>query len=172
MIVAVDVDYRESEVVAAAVGFASWTDAHTTVEVVVTSDAPAAPYEPGRFYLRELPHLVGVLALLVPPLDAIVIDGYVWLDGAHAIPGLGAHLYDALGGTVPVLGIAKTAFAGASAIEVVRGESARPLYVTTVGVAATAAAEHVRAMHGDYRIPTLLKRVDQLCRENASANAR
>jgi deoxyribonuclease V len=169
VIVAVDVDYRESEVVAAAVGFASWTDAHTTIEVVVTSDAPPAPYEPGRFYRRELPHVVSVLALLAPPFEAIVIDGYVWLDGAHALPGLGAHLYDALGGTVPVIGVAKTAFAGASAIEVVRGESARPLHVTAVGIAATVAAEHVLAMHGDYRIPTLLKRVDRLARGHGGA---
>ncbi len=162
MIVCVDVDYREAEVVAAAVGFTRWTDEHAIAEVVVTSDAPPAPYEPGRFYRRELPHLVGVLALLPPPLDAVIVDGYVWLGEGNA--GLGAHLHAALGGATAVIGVAKTAYAGADAIEVVRGTSARPLYVTAVGVDANEAAEHVRTMHGEHRIPTLLRRVDQLCR--------
>lgn len=162
MIVCVDVDYREAEVVAAAVGFTRWTDEHAIAEVVVTSDAPPAPYEPGRFYRRELPHLVGVLALLPPPLDAVIVDGYVWLGAGN--PGLGAHLHAALGGATAVIGVAKTAYAGADALEVVRGTSTRPLYVTAVGVDANEAAEHVRTMHGEHRIPTLLRRVDQLCR--------
>ena len=167
MLVAVDVDYREREVVAAAVGFTQWTDEHTSIEVVVTSDAPPAPYEPGRFYLRELPHIRAALALVVPPvapLGAIIVDGYVWLGPDK---GLGAHLYDALEHTVPVIGVAKTQFAGATAIEVIRGVSARPLYVTAIGTDAAAAADRVRDMHGEHRIPTLLKRVDQLARGTA-----
>lgn len=162
MIVCLDVDYREAEVVAAAVGFAAWTDERASLELVVTSDAPPAPYEPGRFYLRELPHLLGALALLSPAPDAIVIDGYVWLGPGRR--GLGAHLYAAIGETTPILGVAKNAYAGADAIEVVRGTSARPLYVTAAGIDPTLAADHVRAMHGEHRIPTLLRRVDQLCR--------
>lgn len=161
MIVAVDVDYRASEVVAAAVGFATWTDERAAIEIVVTSDAPPAPYVPGQFYLRELPHVRAVLALLVPPLTAIVVDGYVWLGDQR---GLGAHLHDALERGVPVIGVAKTQFAGATAVEVIRGASARPLYVTAAGIDATEAATHVRAMHGEHRVPTLLRRVDQLAR--------
>jgi deoxyribonuclease V len=161
VIVAVDVDYRETEVVAAAIGFESWTDHRTTIEIVVTSDAPPAPYEPGKFYRRELPHIRSALTLMLPPLTAIIVDGYVWLGSDK---GLGAHLYDALGQTTPVIGVAKTQFAGALAIEVIRGVSARPLYVTAAGMDATQASEHVLNMHGDHRIPTLLKRVDQLAR--------
>lgn len=167
MIVAVDVDYRDASVVAAAVGFDAWTDADSALEVVVASDAPPAAYEPGAFYRRELPHLHAVLAL-VPSPRAIVVDGYVWLAGDAASerprPGLGAHLYRALGEAVPVIGVAKTAFHGATAIEVVRGASARPLYVTAAGIEPHVAAEAVRAMHGEHRIPTLLKRVDQIAR--------
>ncbi len=162
MIVAVDVDYRDDAVVAACVGFTAWTDEHTLLEIVVRSDAPPAPYEPGRFYLRELPHLRSVLALLVPPFDAIIVDGYAWLGPDR--PGLGAHLYEALGGTTPVIGIAKTSFAGAAAIAVARGTSARPLHVTAIGTDANASAEALRAMHGAHRIPTLLGRVDHLAR--------
>jgi deoxyribonuclease V len=169
VIVCVDVDYRVAEVVAAAVGFHAWTDEHAAVELVVTSDAPPAPYQPGQFYLRELPHVLSVLSVIVPPatpLDAVVVDGYVWLAGATR--GLGAHLHDALDQAVPVVGVAKTRFAGATAIEVVRGASARPLYVTASGIDTGVAADHVRAMHGEHRIPTLLRRVDQLARGTAS----
>jgi deoxyribonuclease V len=167
VIVAVDVDYRDTEVIAAAIGFESWTADRTIIEVVVTSDAPPAPYEPGKFYLRELPHIRSALALLMPPLTAIIVDGFVWLGanpGLAANAGLGAHLYAALGETTPIIGVAKTQFAGAMAIEVIRGASARPLYVTAAGMDATEASEHVLAMHGEHRIPTLLKRVDQLAR--------
>ena len=161
MIVCVDVDYRPDAVVAACVGFHAWTDPAPALELVTRTDAPPAEYEPGRFYARELPHLLGVLALVDPPPDAIVVDGYAWL--APERPGLGAHLYNEL--AIPVIGVAKTSFVGAQAIEVVRGQSARPLFVTAIGIDAQLAADHVRSMDGEFRIPTLLKRVDQLARE-------
>ena len=172
MIVAVDVDYRANEVVAAAIGFDTWTDEHSAIEIVITSDAPPAPYESGKFYLRELPHIRSVLSLIVPPLTAIIVDGYVWLGATNedlgadltARKGLGAYLHDALGQATPIIGVAKTQFASATAIEVIRGASARPLYVTAAGIDPSAAADHVRVMHGEHRIPTLLKRVDQLAR--------
>jgi deoxyribonuclease V len=63
-----------------------------------------------------------------------------------------------------VIGVAKSAFAGASAIEITRGAGTRPLYVTAIGIDARLAAAHVQSMHGPYRQPTLLKRVDQLTR--------
>src|SRR5262245_10181018 len=94
VIVCLDVDYRADSVVAAAVGFAAWTDAAPALELVVKSDGAPAEYEPGQFYRRELPHLLAVLALVVPPPELIVVDGYVWL--APNRPGLGAHLYDAV----------------------------------------------------------------------------
>jgi deoxyribonuclease V len=163
VIACVDVDYREHAVVSACVAFDAWTDDRPLEELVVTSDAPPARYEPGRFYRRELPHLLGVLSLLVAPLEAVIVDGYVWLGPGHA--GLGAYLYDAHRcRTTPVIGVAKTAYAGAVAIDVIRGASTRPLHVTATGIDARAAAEHVREMHGDHRIPTLLRRVDQLAR--------
>lgn len=168
MIVALDVDYRDASVVAAAVGFDAWTDEVAAIEIVVTSDAAPAPYRPGEFYRRELPHLQAALALLAPPLDAIVVDGYVWLagDASSESPraGLGAHLFRALGETVPVIGVAKTSFHGATAVDVVRGASARPVHVTAAGIDVQLAAARVHAMHGEHRIPTLLKRVDQLSR--------
>ena len=161
MFCCVDVDYQPTGVTAACVGFTSWTDELPTVELVVRSfDAPQ-PYEPGAFAKRELPYLLSLLGR-VPDATTILVDAFVWL--APDRPGLGKALHDACG--LPVIGIAKTRFDGASALEVVRGDSARPLYVTTVGFDAALAAEHVRTMHGEFRIPTLIKRADALARGN------
>lgn len=160
MIVCLDVDYRATSVVTACVGFHAWTDAVAAREHVVRSDQPAAPYEPGKFFERELPYLRAALAGFAEPIHLAIVDGYVWLDAGR--PGLGAHLHAALG--IPVVGIAKTHFAGADAIAVTRGESATPLFITAAGIAAETAAAHVVAMHGPFRIPTLIKRADTLAR--------
>jgi deoxyribonuclease V len=95
--------------------------------------------------------------------QVIVIDGYVWLG--HQRPGLGAHLYEALGGSVAVIGVAKTSFVKAEpVVPVLRGRSRSPLHVTAVGMDVAEAASHIRTMHGPHRVSTLLKRVDQLSR--------
>ena len=164
MIICVDVDYRSDAVVTACVAFAAWTDASPAHEVVLRSDTPAAAYAPGRFFERELPYIRDALAKLGQPIDLVIVDGYVWLGPGHA--GLGAHLHAAI--TKPVVGVAKTAYLSAPALEVVRGASKRPLYVTAEGIAAAEAAAHVRAMDGPFRIPTLLKRADTLARGHAS----
>jgi deoxyribonuclease V len=131
---------------------------------VVERLARVEPYQPGEFYRRELPCLLAVLGKAGAPPAAVVIDGYVWL-GDEGRPGLGAHLYAALGQAVPVIGVAKTHFAGVRvARPVLRGGSKRPLWVTASGIDADTAARHVAAMYGPFRVPTLLKRVDQLCR--------
>jgi deoxyribonuclease V len=171
VIVCVDVDYRATSVVTACVGFHAWTDAAAAREHVVRSTEPAAAYEPGRFFERELPYLRAALAGFGEPIRVpadksgkmitlAIVDGYVWLDAGR--PGLGAHLHAAL--AVPVVGIAKTHYAGADAIAVTRGESAAPLFITAAGLDPRVAAAHVVAMHGPFRIPTLLKRADTLAR--------
>ena len=158
MIVAVDVHYHDDAVVAARVELADWRDAAPVHEAIATHTGTPAPYEPGAFYKRELPYLRGIVDGVGA--SAIVIDGYAWLDVGR--PGLGVHLYDATG--VPVIGVAKRRFSTARPIEVVRGASKVPLYVTAIGCEADQAAADVRAMHGPYRMPTVLTRVDQLCR--------
>ena len=123
-----------------------------------------AKYQPGRFFERELPCLLAVLDGHLHDVAAVVIDGYVTLDTLGK-PGLGTYLFDALDGKIPVIGVAKTAFQGSlHAVPVVRGASRTPLYVTTAGMDVQEAAEYLRDMHGPHRLPTLLKRVDRLCR--------
>lgn len=159
MICCVDVDYQATGVTTACVGFGAWTDELATIELVVRSAGPAPAYEPGAFYRRELPYVLGALERM-PALDVIVVDAYVWLGPDE--PGLGWHLHDARG--VTVIGVAKTRYAGAESIEVVRGDSARPLFVTAVGIDANVAADHIRTMHGEFRIPTLIRCADGLAR--------
>jgi deoxyribonuclease V len=90
------------------------------------------------------------------------VDGYVLLGPNR--PGLGARLFEALGNSIPVIGVAKTYFQGSRAASVRRPGSDRPLFVTAVGVDLGLAAEQIARMHGPFRIPTLLRRVDQLAR--------
>jgi deoxyribonuclease V len=164
----VDAAYTDSAASAACVLFAKW-DAAAPLRVLTTRQAAAAAYEPGAFYKRELPLLLAVLHELQHPPRLVIVDGYVWLGdtvGPGGSPGLGAMLYKALGECSPVVGVAKTRFAGASAgLPVIRGGSGRPLYVSAVGMAATEAARCVQSMHGHHRIPTLLRLVDRAARD-------
>jgi deoxyribonuclease V len=165
-----DVDYRASRARAACVLAESWFDEFPVSEHAVDV-GPVEAYEPGSFYRRELPCLLAVLRTLEDPPDIAVVDGYVWLGG-EARPGLGFHLYEALGGRTPVVGIAKTAFGSADAAPTVakicRGGSKRPLFLTCVGVDLAAAGQWVRGMAGAHRVPSLLAAVDRLARSNAS----
>ncbi len=162
MILAVDVDYREDgSALAAGVLFAGWR-ASEADRIVLRRIETVQPYRPGHFFERELPCIEAVLADVGPP-EIIVVDGYVWL-GTEGRPGLGARLHEAVG--IPVIGVAKTAFAGVPAdAEILRGTSSKPLYVTAAGIEADRAKAFIRSMHGPHRIPTMLTLADRACRE-------
>ena len=166
MLIAVDVDYRVDRVVTAAVGFTAWTDSEPAFETVRTSHGTAAAYTPGAFYVRELPHLMAILEplFIAHTVSTLVIDGYVTLDGGK--PGLGSHLRAAIASGPIVVGVAKRPWRGGTAgVAVTRGKSAAPLYVTATGMSEAEAAQAVMSMHGEHRIPTLLKRVDRAGRD-------
>jgi deoxyribonuclease V len=159
--VAADVHYLRSGGARAAAVIAG-DAAFSAVQAEWTVLVPAAlPYQPGQFFLRELPPLRAVLAP-VRNLGLLVIDGYVDLD-PDGRPGLGAHAHAAFG--VPVIGLAKTRFRTAShAVEVLRGNSARPLFVTAAGMPLAQAAELTRQMAGPFRLPDAMRRADFLAR--------
>lgn len=165
MIVALDVEYKDPRANVAVVGFKNWQDAEPVVQYRTQLDR-VAPYVSGQFYQRELPCLQGALALLPKPLSVIIVDSHVWLD-QHAKPGLGAYLFRALEEQIPVIGVAKRAFGPPHPLvrPVKRGGSENPLFVSSAGVSLDQAVAWVVAMHGPYRIPTLLKQVDQLSRQ-------
>jgi deoxyribonuclease V len=165
---AVDVHYpatgggRAALVVAEEATFAA-----IVAERVQWLDAVAA-YQPGHFYLRELPAIRAVLAG-APPVGLLVVDGYCDLD-PYGRPGLGAHVHRDLG--LPVVGLAKTAFRSAThAVPVRRGRAASPLYVTACGMPVDEAARLVAGMAGPYRLPDALRRVDALARGHATPRA-
>ncbi|HTZ93223.1 MAG TPA: endonuclease V [Streptosporangiaceae bacterium] len=164
---AVDVCYLTSGSARAAIVIAEGPDfaavcAEWTAEVSIQ-----APYSPGQFFRRELPPLRAVLAG-AGRLRLIVVDGYVDLDPGGR-PGLGAYVHQEF--AVPVIGVAKTAFRTAThAIEVSRGGSARPLFVTAAGIPLAEAASLVRAMAGRYRLPDALRRADALARGVVSSS--
>lgn len=162
MIAFTDVHYADDSALAACVMASDWADAKPFTSLT-THVSPIADYEPGAFYKRELPCLLAVLER-APKFTHVVIDGYVWLDNTHT-PGLGAHLHAALGGKTPVIGIAKTAFRGSEmALRLPRPGSEKPLFVTSIGLEPELALQHLQRLHGPYRIPTMLKWVDQLSR--------
>lgn len=170
MIAAVDVHYFGTSATAAGVLFSHWTSERPECELRESVER-VEPYEPGSFYKRELPCLVKMLMPVNNLLSTVIVDGYVWL-GSEDRPGLGGHLYRELGGRIPVIGVAKSIFSGATnAQSVLRGRSRRPLYVTAVGMDPIVAADHIQTMHGPHRIPTLLKRVDELCRKPEASDS-
>lgn len=166
-----DVHYEGEAARAACVLVESW-EADAPSATFVQDIEAVEPYEPGSFYRRELPCLVSVLRLLPSAPDAVVIDGYVWLASLDRA-GLGAWLYESLCRATPVVGIAKTAFAGAESsdcvTQVFRGSSRHPLFVTAAGMELEAAARHVRAMAGKHRIPEIVRTADQLSRGKVSS---
>lgn len=163
----VDVHYDGDCATAACVVAASWTDG-SPVEEHVTRVSDVRPYKPGAFFERELPCVLAVLSLVQTKYQAIVIDGYVELD-ERGTPGLGGHLHAHYGGAIAVVGVAKTPYRGSPfAVSVLRGASRSPLYVTARGLLLDEAAELVQRMHGEHRIPALLRRVDGLARGRLS----
>lgn len=168
MILTTDVAYGDAGAVAAGVLHRDW-EAAEAERVIVKPIADVASYEPGAFYKRELPCLLRLLEDVEGALDAVVIDGYVTL-GAEAAPGLGWHLHESLGGSIPVVGVAKSEFAGTPEdCRVFRADSRQPLFVTAIGMPLAQAKAHVAGMHGRYRLPTMLKLADRAGREHLDA---
>lgn len=129
----------------------------------IASTDPDRPFEP-------------VVALLRAALDAVesdvqvaVVRGYVWLDGTKQ-PGVGAHLYQALGESVSVMGVAKERCdeGQPDALEVARGGRSSPLFVTSAGFPPPVVGKLVKAMHGRGRIPWALARAAALSRGSES----
>lgn len=167
MFAALDAQYVDQSATVAGVTFSDWGAEQAQRELVTTVEG-VADYQPGEFWRREVPCALAVLKLLGNTPDVVVVDGYVWLDG-NGRKGMGAHLFEALNGAVAVIGVAKHSFAGSPHAALVhRGESDKPLFVTAQGMALDQAQRVITSMHGPFRIPTLLKRVDQLCRRTVA----
>ncbi len=167
MILAVDVAYRKDAAIVGGILFRNWTADKPVKELVISCAVPDN-YMPGQFYRRELPCIAALLEQVPEKLDCIIIDGFVYL-GSDREPGLGKHLRDILDEEVAVIGVAKTEFSETpESCEVLRGKSKNPLYVTADGINEERAKFLIKSMHGEDRIPTLLKYVDRLCKNLAA----
>lgn len=163
MLISIDVQYTDELATAGLVAFENWEAASATA-TLTKSFTEFEPYRPGEFYLRELPILLDTLEPFLPECSHILVDGYVDLDSQNRL-GLGRHLYERLQRAVVVIGVAKSRFRDSQhAVEIIRGQSQRPLFITSAGIDYRDAAGHVKQMHGLARIPTLLKLADSLAR--------
>lgn len=164
MLLAIDVDYQGNTAYIAGIGFDKFND-QTEQSIYTSTLENIMPYQPGQFYQRELPCIIHLLEEHNLQAEIIVIDGFVWLDGISQ-PGLGAHLYQTLQKKVAIVGVAKNSFNRIGEdFQLYRGSSKHPLYITTAGMEQKAAIAAIKLMHGEYRLPTLLKKVDLLCRQ-------
>jgi deoxyribonuclease V len=161
-IACIDVYYTDRKARAACVLFLNDPINTTIAEYSVVIDH-VEEYISGQFYKRELPCILKVLEAVEQKIDLIIVDSFVFLGEGKK--GLGAYLYEALDMKVAVAGVAKTYFHEASDCrEVLRGTSAKPLYVSAIGCNVQDIAKLVEALYGEFRIPDVLKRVDTLSR--------
>lgn len=160
MILAIDVHYRENESKAVGVIF-DW-ESEQPQEIITSYIDSVEEYTPGEFYKRELPCLLKIIDKIdLNQLEAIIIDGYVYIDNEKNY-GLGGILWETLNKQVPIIGVAKTSFFKnkETVIEVTRGESIKPLFVSAIGFDLELAALKIKQMHGSFRIPDILKQLD------------
>ena len=167
MIIAFDTYYFEDKAKTVGLQFENWedTEASEIFEEIITG---ISPYVSGEFYKRELPCILSLLKKIdLTYCKAIIIDGFVVLDDEGTL-GLGGYLYHELKEQIPIIGVAKNNFAKINYKKraVLRGESKKPLYITSKGIDIDIASEKIQQMTGTYRFPDLLKKVDALGREN------
>ncbi|MCX6715093.1 MAG: endonuclease V [Candidatus Uhrbacteria bacterium] len=161
LIVSLDVAYANGQAYGVAVGFRDWLD-NTPLFIECVADSIASDYVSGEFWTREVPVLRKLIDRMKPHEGRriFLVDGYVWLD-ANGKRGIGAVLWeDILHRNDTVIGIAKTSYRDAPHIEVLRCDSKKPLFVTAAGVDPHVAAQAIRNMHGEHRLPTLIKWTD------------
>lgn len=165
MIYAFDTYYYDNYANTICLAFQDWNSEHET-EIFSEKTDITSDYESGAFYKRELPCILSLLKKIeLKENDIIIVDGYVTLDNDGKI-GLGGYLYETLNQRIPVVGIAKNGFNSPDSQrrEVLRGESKTPLFLTAKGADVDKIKLKVEEMHGNFRIPTLLKKLDQLTR--------
>lgn len=161
MILAFDTHYFEDKAKTVCVSYDDWTDeSPTDIRSEVLSGIAA--YQAGSFYKREMPCILSLLKQYdLNEVECIIVDGYVVLDDGGK-PGLGAHLYKALEKKVPIIGVAKSHFYqnDQNTLSLLRGESKKPLFISSIGMDVESAFKCIQSMYGKYRMPTLLQILD------------
>ncbi|NDV78400.1 endonuclease V [Dysgonomonas sp. 511] len=170
MILAFDTYYFDNKAKTVCLAFQNW-DEKDKFDVFSETIDNVNDYIPGEFYKRELPCILSLLHKINAAdvnIDTIIVDGFIYLDDNNKW-GLGGYLHEALNGEIPIIGVAKSNFATIvhNKRELLRGESKRPLYITSIGINLDIATEKIKSMDGKYRMPTLLKELDRLTKDNS-----
>ena len=166
MILAFDTYYFDNKAKTVCIAFNDWADPELSNNFTEVLNG-VEDYEPGLFYKRELPCILSLLNKIdYGSVKTIVVDGFVTLDD-NGKNGLGGHLFDALNQSIPIIGVAKTGFYDNHKMvrKLLRGESQKPLFITTKGMELDAAVDNISRMHGSYRMPTLLQILDTQTKE-------
>lgn len=164
MLLAIDVHYKEYLARTIGVLF-DWEDENPH-DILIEAIDEVEEYIPGEFYKRELPCLLKIVEKVnLSDLEAIIVDGHVYIENEKY--GLGGKLYEQLNGQIPVIGIAKSSFYTNKemTIEIYRGKSKKPLYISSIGIDLNEVVEKIINMTGEYRIPTILKTLDMLTKK-------
>jgi len=169
MVLCLDVQYHEKTAYVAAIAFKNWEN-ERPFKCYTKSIGNVKPYKSGLFYKREMPCLLETINSLDFSIDCLIIDGYVFLSNLLE-PGLGCYLYQALDDKIPVIGVAKNKFAKYDECKFIfRGESIKPLYISSIGIDIEEACLRIKNMTGKFRFPDLLKLADTnarlFCKEN------
>jgi deoxyribonuclease V len=160
---AVDVHYRRETATTALVEFSDFSSCSISRSLIQACDI-SAPYIPGKFYLRELPCILKILKKAKRHYKIIIIDGFVFLRKPMVF-GLGGYLAKALNYQTAIIGVAKNHLNQAQGfVEVTRGSSSRPLFVSACNMEPETAGALIKHMYGRFRIPYILKITDKLSR--------
>ncbi|WP_433813865.1 endonuclease V [Flavobacterium johnsoniae] len=166
MILAFDTYYFDNKAKTVCLEFENWNeDKNFKVHTEIIDNV--SEYIPGEFYKRELPCILSLLNKIdLKNIEAIIVDGFVYLDDDKKY-GLGGHLYEKLNNEISIIGVAKTNFASIEKDKkaLLRGDSAKPLFITSIGIDLEEAFQKVESMAGEFRMPTLLKELDRLTKE-------
>jgi deoxyribonuclease V len=165
MLLAIDVYYKENEAKVVAVLFNP--EDETPQSIVIDQITGIEDYVSGEFYKRELPCIQSILQKInLNDIEAVIIDGHIYVDDDGTF-GLGGYTWESLDKKIPVIGVAKNSFFKNknTVKEVFRGESKKPLYVSSIGIDLDIATNLIKKMKGDYRIPTVLKELDRITKE-------
>lgn len=175
MIIALDSYYKDDLCNTSLVLF-SQLDSSTPIYTDTIFTKNKEQYIPGQFYKKELPGIKKILEKFKKEnpiwwsmVDMIITDSYVRLKlGDKEWDGLGEYLNNWLKKKKEeriIIGVAKTLFGDCNQISeiITRGKSKTPLYIQST-LSNKWAANLVKTMDGNYRIPTMLKLVDQKSR--------
>lgn len=157
----IDVSYQDTQAKVVGGFFEKWTD-ESLRQITSKIVDDVNEYVSGEFYKRELPCILEFLKDIdLQEIDLIIIDGFIYLDDDEK-KGLGAYLYDFLAIKIPIIGVAKSKFYNNNRFvkEILRGQSKNCVYISAVGIDLDYASSLIQKMFGEFRLPSLIKKVD------------